>query len=131
MNILFVCTHNRCRSILSEAIANKLGQGKILAKSCGSNPSGKIHPDTIHFLKKSGYNLENLKSKSFEDVKDFRADLVITVCNQSNKEPCPIVFNNSIKIHWSLEDPSSHIASSSEKENAFINTISVIEKRIK
>lgn len=79
MNILFVCTHNRCRSILSEVIANKLGQGKILAKSCGSNPSRKVHPDTIHFLKKNGYNFENLKSKSFKDVKDFRPDLVILI----------------------------------------------------
>ena len=131
MKLLFVCSHNRCRSILSEAIANKLGQGKILAKSCGSHPSGKVHPDTIHFLEKAGYNFENLKSKSFDDVKDFTPDLVITVCDQASKEPCPIIYNKSIKINWSLEDPSVQIASSLEKEQAFVNTISIIEKRVK
>ena len=44
MKILFICTHNRCRSILSEAITNHLGKDKFQAFSAGSQPAGLVHP---------------------------------------------------------------------------------------
>ena len=44
MKILYICTHNRCRSILSEAITNYVAGDKITARSAGSQPSGVVHP---------------------------------------------------------------------------------------
>ena len=62
MKILYICTHNRCRSILSEAITNaQLPEGSQ-AFSAGSAPAGEVHPLTIQYLTKCGYSVDNLRS---------------------------------------------------------------------
>jgi len=55
ISILYICTHNRCRSILSEAITNKLGDQKLKAYSAGSSPSGQVHSLSIQYLQEHGY----------------------------------------------------------------------------
>jgi arsenate reductase len=50
MKILYLCTHNRCRSILAEAITNHLSPGRIEARSAGSQPAGEVHPLSLKYL---------------------------------------------------------------------------------
>ena len=57
MNILYICTHNRCRSILSEAITNQLAEGRLKAHSAGSQPAGAVHPLSLQYLR-AGLGLE-------------------------------------------------------------------------
>ena len=60
------CTGNSARSIMAEAILNKLGQGKFRAYSAGSQPKGQVNPHTIRLLQSLGYDTSGFRSKSWE-----------------------------------------------------------------
>lgn len=130
MKLLFICTHNRCRSILSEAITNQLGEGHLIAKSAGSQPAGEVHPLSLHYLKEKGYNTADLKSQYWDDLEAFEPDVVITVCDSAAQETCPVWFGHAIKIHWGLPDPSKLSGGSDDIRDAFLSVIHTIEKRV-
>lgn len=100
MKILYICTHNRCRSILSEAITNHFGEGKIQAQSAGSQPVGEVHPLSIKYLNEAGISTEGLRSQSWHDFEEFEPDIVVTVCDSAAGEACPLWFGQTIKVHW-------------------------------
>ena len=131
MKILYICTHNRCRSILSEAITNRRAGGVIEAKSAGSQPTGTVHPLSIKYLEQTGYPVNNLESQSWDEFESFNPDIVITVCDSAAGETCPAYFGKSIKVHWGLSDPSKVSGSKEQKEQAFLNCISEINQRVK
>jgi arsenate reductase (thioredoxin) len=130
LKILYICTHNRCRSILSEAITNHLGNGRIVAQSAGSQPSGEVHPLSIFYLEEQGIATDDLQSQSWDEFEDFAPDLVVTVCDSAAGESCPLWFGKSLKMHWGLADPSKLQGSEEEKADAFRNTITEIEQRV-
>lgn len=130
MKILFICTHNRCRSILSEAIANHLSAGQITAYSAGSAPAGEVHPLTIKYLTARGIATEGLRSQSWDDFEHISPDLVITVCDNAANEPCPIWFGNTLKVHWGLPDPSKLQGADAEIEVAFYAVMDTISARM-
>ncbi len=130
MKILYICTHNRCRSILSEAITNHLSNGKIIAKSAGSQPSGQVHPLSLKYLSQEGIPTGNLLSQSWDDFENFSPDIVVTVCDNAAGEVCPLWMGDTIKVHWGLNDPSKLQGTEDEIEYAFKTTISEISKRV-
>ena len=65
MKILFICTHNRCRSILAEAITKKISDGAIEVKSAGSSATGNVHELTLENLTRHGYDTQDLCSTSW------------------------------------------------------------------
>ena len=71
MKLLFICTHNRCRSILCEAIASQRGVGLLEAASAGSAPVDAVHPLTLRYLEERGYQTAGLQSQSWEDLAAF------------------------------------------------------------
>lgn len=129
--ILYICTHNRCRSILSEAITNHLASGVIEAKSAGSQPVGQVHPLSLKYLKEYGADTTPLTSQSWDEFEDFAPDLVVTVCDSAAGETCPVWFGKSLKVHWGLSDPSKLEGSEEELANAFRVTIKEIEQRVR
>ena len=131
MKFLFICTHNRCRSILSEAITNHLARGKITAYSAGSQPVGQVHPLSIKYLQAKGIATEDLKSQSWDEFEAVEPDVVITVCDSAANEQCPVWFGNTVKVHWGLPDPSKLEGSEDEIKNAFFSVMDTIETRIK
>jgi arsenate reductase len=131
MKILYICTHNRCRSILSEAITNSIAGSTIIAKSAGSQPAGVVHPLSIKYLEKSGYATDGLKSQSWDDFEGFEPDLVVTVCDSAAGESCPLYFGNSLKVHWGLSDPSKLEGDEQQVEQAFLACIAEIAERVK
>ncbi len=130
MKILYICTHNRCRSILFEAITNSIAGGVILAKSAGSQPAGMVHPLSLKYLEQTGYSTEGLKSQSWDDFEDFHPDIVVTVCDSAAGEACPLYFGNSLKVHWGLSDPSKAEGDEAETEQAFLACIEQITGRV-
>lgn len=130
MKILYICTHNRCRSILSEAISNQQQTNLLDAKSAGSQPVAAVHPLSIHYLQQAGYSASGLTSKSWDELSDFQPDVIITVCDSAAGEVCPIWFGNTLKIHWGLADPSKVIGSEAEVASAFADCINTIEQRV-
>ena len=130
LRILFICTHNRCRSILSEAITQQKAQGLIQAFSAGSQPSGVVHPLSLQYLKETGYSIEGLQSQSWDEFQDANIDIAITVCDSAAAETCPLWLGTTAQLHWGLADPSKIEGSEETKKEAFLKTIQIIEKRV-
>lgn len=129
MNLLFLCTHNACRSILAEAITRKLAGDRCGVSSAGSHPAGKVHPSTLQYLRKHNYPTEDLASKSWDSVSEFAPDIVVTVCDQVMDENCPTWLGNVIKVHWGLPDPTQ-LNDKSQEGLLFSSIISTLEWRI-
>lgn len=130
MKILYICTHNRCRSILSEAITNYLSQGKLQAFSAGSQPAGQVHPLSLKYLAEKGVPIDGLKSQSWNDFEVEQPDIVITVCDSAAAEVCPVWFGETVKVHWGLPDPSKLQGSEVEIRDAFYAVMATIEQRV-
>lgn len=118
MNIAFICTHNSCRSIMAEAIAKSINSNNFNAYSAGSTPAGVINTKALETLKANNISINDLSSKSIDDLSHIRFDVVITLCGNAHKEPCPIWVGNCIKDHWGFEDPSA-FTDGPEKDKAF------------
>lgn len=131
MKILYICTHNRCRSILSEAITRHLADGRIQAFSAGSQPAGEVHPLTLKYLQARGISVEGLRSQSRDDFASTQPDLVVTVCDSAANEVCPLWMGDTLKIHWGLPDPSKLQGGEAEIQQAFFSVMDTIEQRVR
>lgn len=114
--VLFVCIHNSARSQMAESIINELHGDKFIAESAGFE-AGKLNPFAVEAMKEMGIDISNKKTNEvFDFFKEGRIyKYVITVCDESNAEKCPIFPGVSKTIHWSFEDPSSFVGTDQEK----------------
>lgn len=129
MKVLFLCTANSCRSILSEAVFNQLAPSGMRAFSAGSEPRGEVNPLTIAALQRNGFSTAGLASKSIESLSELQPDVVITVCDNAAGDACPVFFGRAIRAHWGLADPSEIRASDEAVLRAFDETLAIIEAR--
>lgn len=133
-NILILCTANSARSILGEAILNKLGGGRITAHSAGSAPRGTPNPDGIALLQEYGHDTSTLRSKSWDEFAGPDApkmDIVITVCDNAAGESCPIWPGAPVRAHWGIPDPAGKGSTDEERRAAFAETYRLLEARIR
>ncbi len=130
MKLLFICTHNACRSILCEVVARKLVGDRIGVASAGSNPAGQIHPLTLEYLQSHGYDTLGLASKSLDDVKHLQPDVVITVCDSAAREGCPAWLGAAVKAHWGLVDPTAIEGDNAATAAAFDAVVATTESRM-
>ncbi len=130
-NILFLCTGNSARSILAEAILNRVGAGRFCAFSAGSFPKGQVHPAALRLLEERGYAIEGLRSKSWDEfaAPGARAiHFVITVCDNAAGEICPIWPGRPVTAHWGIEDPAA--AEGERHPDAFAKAYQQLKRRI-
>ena len=134
MNILVLCTGNSARSILLEALLNRLGEGRVRAFSAGSQPAGAVHPQSLKLLGGLGHDLSQARSKSWDEFATETApkmDVVITVCASAAGETCPIWPARNgvapVRAHWGVEDPAA--ADEADWPEAFETAYGILERR--
>lgn len=132
-NVLFLCTHNSARSVIAEAIVNRLGGGKFRGFSAGSQPRGQINPYALDLLAKNNYDIADMRSKSWDEFAAPGApemDFVFTVCDDAANEVCPIWPGQPMTARWGLPDPSRAEGTEAEKRLAFADTHRMLYQRI-
>jgi protein-tyrosine-phosphatase len=132
-NVLFLCTGNSARSILGEAVMNRLGQGRIKAQSAGSHPKGVVHPYALDLLKQFNYKTEGFRSKSWDEFAGQDAtnfDFVFTVCDDAAAETCPMWPGQPMTAHWGIPDPAAVEGTEAEKRAAFADGYGRLHNRI-
>ena len=133
MNVLFLCTGNSARSILSEVLMNAHGQGRVRAFSAGSHPNGTVNPFAIELLKKNRLPTDGLRSKSWDEFAGPGApalDFVFTVCDNAAGEVCPIWPGQPLTAHWGVPDPAAVEGDDDTKRRAFFNAYTLLQRRI-
>ena len=130
MKLLFICTHNRCRSILAEAITNHLSNDRIVAASAGSSPQGEVHPLSLKYLAEHNIDIQGLNSQSWDEFEQYAPDAILTLCDNAANESCPVWFDRAVQVHWGLEDPSRSDSDEGQQRARFSRTIDIISRRI-
>lgn len=132
-HVLFLCTHNSARSVIAEAITNRIGARKFKAYSAGSAPRGQINPNTLQLLNGLGYDTAGFRSKSWNEFAQPDApqlDFVFTVCDEAAGEACPVWPGKPMTAHWGVADPSAVTGSEIEVAHAFQETYRILYRRL-
>ena len=114
--VLFVCIHNSARSQMAEAFLNELGEYRFEAESAGLEP-GKLNPVVIEAMQEVGLDISGNTCDAIEDFLPRANEFayVVTVCDETSAERCPIFPGNIKRLHWGFPDPSSLEGSTEER----------------
>jgi arsenate reductase len=132
-NVLFLCTGNSARSIMAEAILNRVGGGKCVAYSAGSHPKGAVNSNALKLLQRFNYKADGFRSKSWDEFAQAGApqlDFVFTVCDNAAGEVCPIWPGQPMTAHWGVPDPAAVEGSEAEIAAAFADAYGRLQNRI-
>ncbi len=132
-NVLFLCTGNSARSILAEAILNKVGAGRFKAYSAGSQPRGEVNPHALELLGRLDYDISQFRSKPWDEFAkpdSPKLDFVITVCDNAAGEVCPVWPGQPMTAHWGMPDPAAAEGSPAEIAVAFADTYRMLNNRL-
>jgi arsenate reductase (thioredoxin) len=132
-NVLFLCTGNSARSIFAEVIMNRLGNGRFVAFSAGSMPTGRVHPFAIDYLRAQGLPVEGLRSKSWDEFTAPDAPamkFVITVCDNATGEVCPVWPGQPITARWGVPDPAAMAGTDEAKRAGFRQAFQTLRHRV-
>jgi protein-tyrosine-phosphatase len=135
-NVLFLCTGNSARSIIAEAIMNRVGAPRFRAFSAGSMPTGKVNPHALALLGRLNHPTQGLRSKSWEEFSRAanpeapELDFVFTVCDNAAGEVCPIWPGQPMTAHWGVPDPAAVQGGEAEISLAFADTYRMLASRI-
>lgn len=129
MNVLFLCTGNSCRSLISEAVFNHLAPSGWHAISAGSQPTGTLNEKALALLAAKGISTEGCYSKSWDQL-PAAPDIVVTVCASAAGETCPAYLGPVLRTHWGVDDPSHVVGTAQEIDAAFETAYAILRARI-
>ncbi|NJO22156.1 MAG: metalloregulator ArsR/SmtB family transcription factor [Sphingomonadales bacterium] len=132
-NVLFICTRNSARSILAEAILQKVGKGRFNAYSAGSDPAPKPMSEVLDRLTMLGHDVSHLHSKSwrkFSGADAPRMDFVLTLCDTGDGEVCPDLGERPITATWPFPDPAKFTGSEVERLALLNQLYGMIRRRL-
>jgi len=114
--VLFICVHNSGRSQMAEAFLNALAGDRFQAESAGFNPT-RVYPLVIEAIHEAGMDLSKNQTQSvfklYQQGKLF--DYVITVCEESAENQCPVFPGVARSLEWPFENPESFEGTHEEK----------------
>jgi arsenate reductase len=132
-NVLFLCTQNSARSIIAEALLNKIGRGRFRAYSAGSEPAPRPVPEVIERLNSLGHDVSHLRSKSWDEFKGPdapRMDFIIALCDAPHGQFCPDLSTQFVTGAWPLPDPAQFTGSQTERITLLNELYAMIRRRI-
>jgi arsenate reductase len=131
IKVLFVCIHNSARSQMAEAFLNALGGGRFEAESAGLEP-GRLNPLAVEAMRDVGIDIAGRPTKSVFDLlkRDRRYDYVITVCDETAAERCPLFPGAARRLHWSFADPGRFEGSPAARLAKTIEVRDLIRRQI-
>lgn len=132
-NVLFLCTQNSARSIMAEALLQKIGKGRFNAYSAGSEPAAHPMPEVIERLKALGHDVSNLRSKSWNEFTGPdapRMDFVIALCDTLQGQVCPDFGNKAMTAAWPLPDPAKFSGTATERTTLLNELYAMIRRRL-
>lgn len=115
--VLFLCTHNSCRSQMAEGIVNHILGDRFTAFSAGTEKTA-VHPLAVRVLAEIGIDISHHRSKELEIFAGQPFDHVITLCGSAN-ERCPLFFGGVARVHLGFVDPSRCVGTEAEIIQAF------------
>lgn len=124
-NVLFLCRHNSARSIMAEAILQRISAGRFHGYSAGSEPVAAPNPEVIAKLRAFGHDTDGLRSKSWHEFTGPNAprmDFVITLCDTLEGPVCPDFGDLTVTGAWPLPDPAKFHGSALER-SAMLNEL--------
>ncbi len=110
--VLFLCTHNSCRSQMAEGLANHFLSDRIEAFSAGTEAT-RVNPLAAKVMTEIGIDLCGHRSKILDEFAGETFDYVITLCGDAN-EKCPLFFGGVERLHIGFDDPSRLSGSEAE-----------------
>jgi arsenate reductase len=132
-NVLFLCTQNSARSIIAEALLEKIGRGRFRAYSAGSEPAREPIPEVIDRLRALGHDVSRLHSKSWDEFRGPQAprmDFIIALCDAPNGQFCLDLGAQFVTGAWPLPDPAQFTGSSTERTTLLNELYAMIRRRI-
>jgi arsenate reductase len=114
--VLFICVHNSARSQMAEAFLNEFGSERFVAESAGLEP-GILNPLVVKAMAEIGIDISAKTTRSAFDLlrQGKWYGWVITVCDESQAEACPIFPGAGQRRHWGFPDPAAFTGSEDEK----------------
>ncbi len=105
--VLFVCIHNSARSQMAEELLRKVAGDRFEVESAGIEP-GTLNSIVVEVLKEEGIDISSKKTRAVMDLirQGKTYDYVITVCDETSAERCPIFPGKCQRLHWGFPDPS-------------------------
>ncbi len=131
-SVMFVCIHNSARSQMAEAYFNHFCNEHFEAESSGLEP-GVLNPLAVTVLQEEGIDISQKPTKSvFDHVKSGKLfAYVVTVCDETSAERCPIFAGVTTRVHWSFPDPSALQGSDEEKQAKTREIRDLIKAKVK
>ena len=132
-NVLFLCTHNSARSLMAQAILERIGKGKFNAYSAGSEPAPSPMREVIDKLKTLGHDVSGLRCKSWDEFTGPDAphmDFVITLCDVLQGQDCPDVGDKPVTAAWPLPDPAKFQGTPTERATMINELYGMIRRRL-
>ena len=132
-NVLFLCTHNSARSIMAEAILERIGKGKFRGYSAGSDPAAVPMPEVLEKLETMGHDVSRLHSKSWSEFMGPdapRMDFVIALCDTLDGQQCPDFGDKVVTGAWPVPDPAKFSGSPIERATLLNELYGMIRRRL-
>ena len=129
VRVLVICTGNSARSQIAEGLFRRLGGGRVLSYSAGSNPAPTVHPLAVRVMAEIGVDLSAHHPKPLTAYLGQPFDVVIAVCSRA-AESCPVFPGSAAPLNWFYDDPAAVEGGDVERLAAFRAVRDNLQQRI-